>query len=78
MIKKCDNHNDLGERATMGVKGGGAKTPLSTIRPCGMGISHKGALEMSTSLNLTIGYLLRNKWKDLESKSHGKLVMIRV
>ena len=46
-------------REGQGVTGGGEETPLSAVRPCGMGVLPSGALDMSESPHLTIGYLLR-------------------
>ena len=42
-----------------GVTGGSKETPLSAVRPCGMGVPPSGALDMSGSPHLTIGYLLK-------------------
>ena len=49
------------------VTGGGEETPLSVVRPYGMGVPPSEALDMSGSLYLTIGYLLRIGYEDLES-----------
>ena len=49
-----------------GVTDGGEETPLSAVRPCGMGVPPGEALDMSGSLYLTIGYLLRIGYGDLE------------
>ena len=38
---------------------GGGGTPLSAVRPCGMDITPRKALDMYGSLYLTISYLLR-------------------
>ena len=51
-----------------GDPGGGEETPLSVIRPCGMGVPSSEALDMSGSSHLTIGYLLRIRCGDLESQ----------
>ena len=48
---------------------GGGKTPLSAVRPCGMGVTPRKALDMSGSPHLTILYLLRDEQGDLEDKS---------
>ena len=53
-------------REGQGVTGGGEETPLSTVRPCGMGVPSSEALDMSGSLHLTIGYLLRIGFGELE------------
>ena len=55
-------------REGQGVTGGGEETPLSAVRPCGMGVPPSGALDMSESPHLTIGYLLRIGCGDLESQ----------
>ena len=52
--------------ANTGVIGGGEETPVSVIRPCGMGVPPSEALDTSGSLHLTIGYLLRVECRDLE------------
>ena len=46
-------------RKGQGVTGGGEETPLNVIRLCGMGVPPTKALDMSGSLYLSIGYLLR-------------------
>ena len=56
-----------GQETTMRIIGGGEETPLSMVRPCEMKISSSGALDMNVSPYLTIGYLLMDEWKDLES-----------
>ena len=48
------------------VTGGGKEIPLNAVRPCGMGVPPKEALDMDGSLYLTIGYLLRIGCEDLE------------
>ena len=50
------------------ITDGGEKRPLSAVRPCGMGVPPSEALDMSGSLHLTIGYLLRIGCWDLESQ----------
>ena len=55
----------------MGVMHGGGETPLSAVRPCGMGIIPRKALDMYGSPNLTIPYLLRGEQRDLEDKSQA-------
>ena len=55
-------------REGQGITGGGEETPLSAVRLCGMGIPPSEALDMSGSLHLTIGYLLRIGYGDLESQ----------
>ena len=51
-----------------GVTCGGEETPLSAVRPCGMEVPPSEALDMSGSPHLTIGYLLRIGYGDLESQ----------
>lgn len=43
----------------MRVKGGGVVTPLSAVRPCGVGSATKWALDTCGSPHLTMGYLPR-------------------
>ena len=50
--------------------GSGEETLLNVIRSYGMEIPPSWALDMSESLQLTIGYLLKDKWMDLEFKSY--------
>ena len=65
-------HGDLdGHGAIMGVMHGGGETPLIAVRPCGMGIIPKKALDMYRSLYLTMPYLLRDEQGDLEDKSRA-------
>ena len=40
---------------------GGSGTPLSAVRPCGMGVTPRKALDMYGNPNITIPYLLRGK-----------------
>ena len=53
-------------REGQGVTDGGEETPLSAVRPYGMGVPPSEALDMSGSLHLTIGYLLKIGYGDLE------------
>ena len=53
------------------VTNGSEEIPLSAVRPCRLGVPPSGVLNMSESLHLTIGYLLKNKRKDLESKFYS-------
>ena len=46
-----------GHGAIMEVIHGGGGTTLSAIRPCGMGVTLRKALDMYESLHLTILYL---------------------
>ena len=52
----------------MGVIHGGGGTLLSAVRPCGMGVTSRKALDIYGSLHLTIPYLLRGEQGDLEDK----------
>ena len=45
---------------------GGGETLLSAVRPCGMGVTPRKALDMCGSPHLTILYLLRDEQGDLE------------
>ena len=47
---------------------GGSGTPLSAVRPCGMSVIPRKALDMYGSPHLTISYLLRGEQGDLEDK----------
>ena len=70
MVALCQHRGDLGGHgAIMGVMYGGGETPLSAVRPCGMGVTPKKALDMYRSLHLTILYLLRGEQGDFEDKS---------
>ena len=78
VISSYPHYNDFsGQKATMKVIGGGEETPLSLVRHCRMRVQSFRALYMSESLHLTIGYLLRDKHNNLESKLHGWLVNVR-
>ena len=62
MVTLSQHHGDLdGHGVIMGVMHGGGGTPLSVIRPCGMDITPRKALDMYGSLHLTIRYLLRSE-----------------
>ena len=65
-----DQHcSDLGGYgAIIGVMHGGCGTSLSTVRPCGMGVTPKKTLDMYGSPHLTIPYLLRGEQGDLNDK----------
>ena len=66
------HHGDFdGHEAITGIMHGGVGTLLSAIRPCGMDIIPKKALDMYESLHLIIPYLLRGEQGDLEDKSQG-------
>ena len=64
----CLHSGTMVTREGQGVTGGGEETLLSAVRPCGMGVPPSGALDMSGSPHLTIGYLLRIGYGDLESQ----------
>ena len=55
-------------REGQGITGGGEETLLSAVRLCGMGVPRSGASDMSGSPHLTIGYLLRIGYGDLDSQ----------
>ena len=70
MVALSQHRGDLdGHGAIMEVMHGGGGTPLSVVRPCGMGVIPKKALDMYGSLHLTIPYLLRGEQGALEDKS---------
>ena len=70
MVALCQHRGDLGDHgAIVGVMHGGGETPLSAVRPCGMGVTPRKALDMYGSPHLTILYLLRGEQGDLEDKS---------
>ena len=50
---------------------GHGKTPLSAVRPCGMDVIPRKALDMYGSPHLTIPYLLKDEQGDLEDKSRA-------
>ena len=64
----CLHFGTMVIREGQGVTGGGEETPLSAIRLCGMGVPPSEVLDMNGSLHLTIGYLLRIGYGDLESQ----------
>ena len=69
MVALCQHRGDLGGHGAMGVMHGGSEIPLSAVRPCGMGVTPRKALDMYGSPHLTILYLLRDEQGDLEDKS---------
>ena len=70
MVAFDQHRGDLdGHGAIMEVINGGSWTPLSVIRPCGMGVTPRKALDMYGSPHLTIPYLLRDEQGNLEDKS---------
>ena len=69
MVVLRQHRGDLdGHGTIMGVMHGGGGIPLSTVRPYGMGVTPKKALDMYGSPHLTIPYLLRGEQGDLEHK----------
>ena len=72
MVALNQHRDDLdGHGAIIGVMHGGSGIPLSVVRPCGMGVTPKKALDMYGSPHLTISYLLRGEEGNLEVKSQG-------
>ena len=70
MVALRQHRGDLGGHgAIIEIMHGGGETPLSAVRPCGMGVTPRKALDMYGSLHLTILYLLRGEQGDLEDKS---------
>ena len=55
-----------GQTATTGFNGGGEETPISAVMPGGMEIPPSETLDMNESLHLTIDYLLRVEYGNLE------------
>ena len=50
---------------------GGGRTLLSVVRPYGMGVIPRKALDMYGNPHLTIPYLLRGEQGNLEDKSRA-------
>ena len=72
MVALGQHRGDLdGHEAIMEIMHGGGETPLSAVRPCGMGVTLRKALDMYGSPHLTIFYLLRDEQGDLEDKSRA-------
>ena len=72
MVALGQHRGDLdGHGAIMEVMHGGGGTPLSAVRPCGMDITPRKALDMYGSPHLTISYLLKGEQGDLEDKSRA-------
>ena len=55
----------------MGITDGDKEILLSAVRPCEMKVLLNEALFINGYSHLTIGYLLRTKWRDLEFESYG-------
>ena len=72
MVALCQHCGDLdGHGAIMVIMHGGVGTPLSAIRPCGMDVTSRKALDMYKSPHLTIPCLLRDEQGGLEDKSQA-------
>ena len=70
MVALDQHRGDLdGHEAIMEVMHGSGGTPLSAVRPCGMGVTPRKALDMYGSPHLTIPYLLKDEQADLKDKS---------
>ena len=70
MVALGQHRGDLdGHGAIIGIMHGGGETLLSVVRPCGMGVTPRKALDMYRSPHLIIFYLLRGKQENLEDKS---------
>ena len=70
MVALRQHCGDLdGHGAIEGVIYGGSETPLSAVRPCGLDVTPRKALDKYGSPHLTISYLLRDEQGDLEDKS---------
>ena len=62
MVAFGQHRGDLdGHGAIMKVMHGGGGTPLSAVRPCGMGVTPRKPLDMYGSPYLTISYLLKDE-----------------
>ena len=78
MVALRQHRGDLdGHGAIVRVMHGGGRTLLSAVRPCGMAVTLKTALNMYGSLYLTISYLLKGEQGDLEDKSRAWIGDIR-
>ena len=63
MVSSCQYYgNPRGQEATIGIMGGDEETPLSAIRPCQMEVLPNKVLNLSGSLYLIIGYLLKGEY----------------
>ena len=52
----------------MEITHGGGGTPLNAVRPCGMDVTPRKALDMCGSPHLAIPYLLKGEQEVLEDK----------
>ena len=59
LYQHCGDLDCIG--AIMEVMHGGSGTLLSVVRPCGMSVTPRKALDMYRSLHLTIPYLLKDE-----------------
>ena len=72
MVALRQHRDDLGGYgAIMAIIHGGDGIPLSAVRPCGMGVTPRKALDMYGSPHLIISYLLKDEQGDLDDKSQG-------
>ena len=72
MVALSQHHGDLdGHGAIMGIMHGCGETPLSAVKPRGMDVTLRKALDMYGSPHPTILYLLRGEQGDLEDKSQA-------
>ena len=72
MVALCQHCGDLdGHGAIMEFMRGGSGTPLSAVRPYGMDVTSRKALDIYGSSHLTILYLLRDEQGNLEDKSQA-------
>ena len=78
MVALGQHRGDLdGHGAIIEVIHGGGGTPQSAVRPCGMDVIPKKALDLYGSPHLTISYLLRGEQGDLEDKFRARIGDIR-
>ena len=62
MVALSQHRGDLdGHGAIMGIMHGGGGIPLSAVRPYGMGITPRKALDIYGSSHLIISYLLKGE-----------------
>ena len=72
MVALGQHRGDLdGHGAMTEIMHGGGGTPLSMVRPCGISVIPRKALDMHGSPHLTISYLLRGEQENLEYKSRA-------
>ena len=69
MVALEQHHGDLdGHGAIIGIMHGGSGRPLNAVRPIGMDVTPRKALDMYGSPHLIIPYLLKGEQGDLEDK----------